>query len=255
MRRLEQRLKRSRAVPGGTEYALEFGLAGSDRIPALLTLPAGSARAPAALLLHGYSSRKEMMSEHVGRGLLAHGVAGLAIDLPLHGDRKNPVQTQAMGDPLQLVRRWREALAECALGLGYLGARAEIDRERLAIVGYSLGSYLAVASAAKERTVKAVVLAAGGDLPSGTPVSMLARSVADPLKAVRQIAGRPLLMVHGRRDRTVTPDQARRLYEAAGNPKELRWYDAGHILPAGVIDGVGAWLADRLKPADRSGTG
>src|SRR3712207_7671979 len=45
----------------------------------------------------------------------------------------------------------------------------------------------------------------GGDLPANTPFASVVRTVADPLRAVRAIAGRPLLMVHGRSDRTVTP--------------------------------------------------
>jgi hypothetical protein len=32
--------------------------------------------------------------------------------------------------------------------------------------------------------------------------------VADPVRAIRKLEGRPLLMVHGRRDRTVKPEQA-----------------------------------------------
>ena len=65
--------------------------------------------------------------------------------------------------------------------------------------------------------MRAVVVAAGGDLPAGTPFTALARTVADPLRAVRRLRGRPLLVVHGRRDRTVLPEQAERLFAAAAS--------------------------------------
>lgn len=250
-RKIEQRMKGSRAVRGGTEYTLELGLAGTrERIPAVLLLPDRTEPAPAAVLLHGYASRKEVMSEGAGQTLLQQGIAGLAIDLPLHGERGNPLQAQAMRNPLAVVRQWREALDDVELALRYLAARGEVDGERLAIVGYSLGSYIAVAVAARDEAVRAVVLAAGGDLPAGTPLTKIARTVADPIKAVRKMAGRPLLMVHGRRDPTIRPDQATRLFEAAGEPKEIRWWDSGHILPAEAVREAGEWLAVQLAATD-----
>ena len=121
------------------------------------------------------------------------------------------------------------------------------------IVGYSMGSFLGVTVAASEPAVRAVVLAAGGDLPAHTPLSRLIRSVADPLRAVRRLAGRPLLMVHGRQDHVVRPEQAERLFAAAGEPKTLRWYDAGHRLPPDVIRDAAGWLREQLlgAPADQ----
>ena len=117
---------------------------------------------------------------------------------------------------------------------------------RRALVGYSMGSFLGVLVAAKAARVRAVVLAAGGDLPDGTPFARLVRTVADPIRAVRALAGRPLLMVHGRSDRTVTPAQARRLFDAAREPKELRWWNAGHYLPTAAIDEAAVWLRARI---------
>ena len=241
---------------GGTEYALELGVAGArERVPAILLIPERGPRVPAALLLHGYSSRKEMMSESAGRGLLGYGIASLAIDLPMHGERGNPLQAQAIRNPLELMRQWKLGLDECSLALRYLALRPEIDGERLAIVGYSLGSFLGVVAAAREESVKAIVLAAGGDLPSGTPVSRIARTVADPIKAVRKLEGVPLLMINGTRDRTITADQAKRLFSAAGEPKELRWWDSAHRLPEEAVNDCAEWLAEQLDAAPSTPAG
>jgi fermentation-respiration switch protein FrsA (DUF1100 family) len=67
---------------------------------------------------------------------------------------------------------------------------------------------------------------------------------------VQRLAGRPFLMVHGRWDRTVTPAQAERLFAAAREPKELRWWDAAHILPPAAIADAAEWLATRLAAGD-----
>lgn len=244
--RIVQNTRAETRVDGGRRIVLDFREEEGDAVPAILLLPDAEAPAPGVLLLHGYSSRKEHMADEVGRALLAEGIASLAVDLPLHGDRGDPLQAQSARNPLGAVRLWRSALAEAKLAVRYLGARREVDAERLGVAGYSLGSFLAVALAAGEPRVRAVVLAAGGDLPSGTPLAAVARTVVDPTRAVRRLSPRPLLMVHGREDRTVRPEQAERLYAAAGEPKELRWYAAGHYLPAAAIRYAAGWLRERL---------
>jgi hypothetical protein len=121
----------------------------------------------------------------------------------------------------------------------------------LAIVGYSLGAYLAVVAASEETRWRAVVLASGGDLPEQTPFVSIVRAAADPLRAVRKLCGRPLLMVNGRFDRTIKADRAERLYEAAGDPKEIHWYHGGHWPPQPAIDFGAQWLAQKLAHGDR----
>lgn len=249
-RQIQQTTISERAVLGGRQITLRFGTRETPEVPATLLLPLAAADpAPAALLIHGYSSRKEHMAENVGQVLLSHGIASLSIDLPLHGTRRSETASAGAAGPLELLRHWRTADREVRLAAHFLRARAEVARERVGVVGYSLGSFLAVSLAAADPAIRAVVVAAGGDLPSGIPFGTLARTVVDPLRAVRALAGRPLLVIHGRRDRTVLPDQAQRLFDAAAEPREIRWYDAGHYLPAAAIDDAAAWLAQRLAAA------
>lgn len=232
-------------IPGGRRAVLDLTLAGLV-VPSILTLPDHPGRVPAALLLHGYSSRKEVMADTVGRALVRHGVASLAIDLPLHGQRGTPVDLQNVRNPMEAARVWRLALREAELAVEHLGTRPEVDPARLAVVGYSLGSFLSVTLAARLPQVRAVVLAAGGDLPLGSPLTQAARLLVDPTRAVRKFEGRPLLMVNGRHDRTITPEQATRLYDAALDPKEIQWWDVGHTLPDAAIERAAGWLAERL---------
>jgi dienelactone hydrolase len=238
-------VKSTRAIRGGKRVTLDIPLTGT-MVPALLCLPAGIVRPPAVLLLHGYGSRKEQMADAVGRALLDEGMASLSIDLPLHGERDRAIEIDAVRNPLVLVSQWRAALAECGAALEWMAEHEALDGHRLAIAGYSMGSFIGVMVAARSDHVRALALAAGGDLPEGTPFTRLVRTVADPLRAVRRLDGRPLLMIHGKRDRTVRPDQATRLFEAASEPKELRWYDAGHWLPDSATRDAALWLKGRL---------
>ena len=224
-----------------------------EHIPGILMMPSPAvANAqteppwPAALLLHGLTSDKERMAYSVGRALRAMGVASLSIDLPLHGERRDRDAGVRDANPLALAGAWRRAQKEAHTAVEFLAARADIDAMRIGLVGYSMGSFLGLIVAAAADNVRAVVLAAGGDLPTGTPYDRAMRLIADPLRSVQRLAGRPLLMVHGRHDRTVTPAQAQRLFDAAREPKTLKWWDAGHYLPDAAINDASRWLAGQL---------
>src|SRR5204862_6791531 len=71
-------------------------------------------------------------------------------------------------------------------------------------------------------------------------------------------AGRPILMLNGKEDRIVPPDAARLLFDLAPEPKQQRWYDSGHPLPAKAFEDAAAWAAEivtaaREKPKDKRG--
>jgi len=217
-----------------------------DSVPAILQIPSSDDPLPGVLLLHGFSSRKERMADSIGRALAARRVASLAIDLPLHGARDAGFEGISFQNPMAVIQNWRLAVREAHAGLEYLSAHAAVDRGRIGIAGYSLGSYLATTVAADNALAKVITLAAGGDLPAQMPFAPLVRSVVDPLREIRKLAGRPLLMINGRFDRTILPDQARSLFDAASEPKELRWYEAGHWPPQSAIDSVAEWLAATL---------
>ena len=239
-----------RDVAGGRRLDVELDT-DPERVPGVLLAPNAAAPVAAALLLHGAGSSKERMADSIGGALLRRGVASLAIDLPLHGARGDSRRDLSVRNPLQLVQTWRRAVAEGRQALHYLAEHAAVDPRRLAVVGYSLGAYLGVVVAANDPLCRAVLLAAGGDLPDGIPFEPLVRTVADPLRAARKLGGRPLLMVHGRGDRTIKPAQAERLYEAASEPKELRWYQGGHWPPQSAIDEAAGWLSETLGSLGR----
>ena len=232
--------------PGITRQVFELKVDGGEKVPAILQRPRTSGPCPAVLLLHGFNSRKERMADSIGRELLRHSIASLAIDLPLHGARDGDVESLSLRNPLALVQTWRSAISEAHGALAYLADQPSIDAHRIALVGYSLGSYISVMVAADDPHVRALVLAAGGDLPEQTPFASLVRTIADPRRAVRNLAGRPLLMVNGKFDRVVTPAQARALFDAAREPKEIRWYDGGHWPSAPMIAETSEWLAEQL---------
>ncbi len=245
-KRIHQRIDGEATVPAGREITLTIreGEDGTP-VPSVLQLPDEDSPVPAALLVHGFSSVKEVMARSIGRALLLRGIASLAVDLPLHGERSDGDLFKRGANPLELLRELRTAVDEGAMALGYLAAHPATDATRMATVGFSLGSWIAMRVGAGHSGVRAVVVAGGGDLPD-TSFGTLVRPFVDPLAAVRALNGRALLMVHGRRDRTIPPAQAQRLFDAAGEPKSIEWYEAGHYLPEAAIDRAASWVAEQL---------
>jgi len=219
---------------------------GAERVPATLLLPRTDRPSPAALLLHGFSSNKERMTQSVGRALMDRGVATLALDLPFHGERTRSDEIPYR-NPLALVSAWRTAVQEARAAVHWLAAQPEIDAARIGVVGYSLGGFLALMTASEEELVRVVTLAVAGDLPDSTPYLSLVRRAVDPLRAVRKLTGRPLLLVNGRRDRTTRPEQAERLFAYAEEPKRLSWYEGGHWPLHTAIEQAAEWTTRQLR--------
>jgi dienelactone hydrolase len=243
-------IRRSSRITQGRQRTIDL-LSGRERVPALWLTPASESPAPAVLLLHGFSSSKERMSQAIGRALLALGVGSLALDLPFHGERSG-ADREIPRNPLALVSAWRSAVSESRAAVSWLAAQPETEPARIGVVGYSLGGFLALMTAADETLLRVVALAAAGDLPDRTPYAALVRGLVDPLRAARRLQGRPLLLVNGRRDRTTRPEQAERLFEAADEPKTMRWYPGGHWPPAAEIDATAEWVASQLTLAARA---
>lgn len=142
----------------------------------------------------------------------------------------------------------RTITTDVAAAVDYLqsGEHPSVDRDRIAVIGHSLGGWAAVLAAARDHRLRAVatcggVADLGGIQRSGTLVSTaeiheeITRFVAaEPEEFLRQaaevaadpqptdlaqlIAPRPLLIVHGSDDEWVPVKQARALHERAGEP-------------------------------------
>ena len=145
---------------------------------------------------------------------------------------------------------------------------ARLGRVPVGLLGFSLGGAVSLVVAADALRVRAVcadsafsdpagVLADGVERVLRIPGAVLTAPVAavlalrtgarltdfSPLAAVRRIAPRPLLLIHGDQDTAVPPGHARDLYAAAGEPRDL-W-----LVPGAVH--VGAYFSDREQYLER----
>ena len=199
-------------------------------------VPAGRETRTAVIVLHGFSG---------------HRLPELAAFVPWLSERHHVLQFDFRGhgqsDP-GITTLGTHERRDVAAAVRFLEGRG---LGPIALFGVSMGAATAIV-AAPELPVAAVVadaafaelhhpiasrlreigypLARLGARAIVTAASVRTRSrLTDPVRAVARIAPRPLLLIAPREDQLIDWRQSLRLYEAAGEPKELMVVDgAGH---------------------------
>ena len=149
-------------LEGCVRRTISFAVESGDRVPAFLLVPDGARRAPAAVCLH--QTTKMGKAEPVGLGLknLAYakelaerGFVTLAPDYPNFGDYK--VDAYARG----WASATRKGIWNHMRAVDLLRAMPEVDPEKIAAIGHSLGGHNAIFLGAFDPRVKAVVSSCG----------------------------------------------------------------------------------------------
>ena len=233
---------------------LRFKDADGDIVTALLCTPAGKPGPfPLAIAVHGLNSNKAQVCGQVAPALAKKGFAVLAPDMPVHGERPgSPWELQQNKDWLRAIQLHHRAIIDIRQCIDIAEKRPELDVSKgVVLAGYSMGSWLDSIVGPVDERVRAMVLMVGGahDLTRAAPLlrTLPQIAAANPLVALPQFAGRPLLMLNARQDPIVTPDMAERLYDAAAEPKSQKWYDSGHLLPERAYSDAADWIASMWK--------
>ena len=234
--------------------------------------PAQPGPVPAVLVMHGWGANASMMGPVV-EPLRAAGLAVLLLDARCHGESDD--------EPFTSMPRFAE---DIATGLQWLQGQGGIDHRRIALLGHSVGAAAALLHAAGPAALQADgAIAAVVSLSAfAHPQELMRRWLAERrlpypllgwglLRHVQRVIGArfddiaplhtlprvrcPVLLVHGRDDRTVPIDDALRLQRAAqqaGGRVELLAVAGDHdlrdALAPHAADIVG-FLQHALQPA------
>lgn len=229
---------------------LVFTKRGGHQVAGIFIRPRAEGVYPCVLLLHALNRSKEEMVRHFGPALAERGVAALALDAHLHGERQSHRSEQL--SPLEWVELARETIIEYRQALDYLETRPDLQPGAFGLLGYSLGAMMGCILAGVDQRVQASVLMVGGDLAQAhrERLPLPLRGMLDTISPSRyapRISPRPVFFLNGRHDQTVSEAAARLMHEAAREPKRVLWADAGHHLPPEVaVQGVD-WIAEQLR--------
>jgi len=228
---------------------LSFRKPDGQSFSGLLMRPQATGMYPCVLLLHALSSDKDAMIRLFGRPLAERGLASLALDAHLHGERRSAASAQL--GPMEYLKLARESIVEYRQALDYLKNHPDVDSARVGLLGYSLGAMMGSILAGVDERVQACVFMVGGDMVHvyRPHVPVFLRGLLEPVSPanfVARISPRPVFFINGTRDATVPREAATHLHEAAGEPKRILWADAGHILPPEVAAEGVDWLREQL---------
>jgi len=212
---------------------------------------------------HGINDNSGQWVAPVAKLHARGGYGALLFDFSGHG--------QSEGNQVTYGIRERQ---DVTAAIEYLRQRGDVNMERLAILGNSLGAITAVMAAAEHPELGAVVLESGFSdlhhdiakifarytgLPAfpfvrlvifwGQRIARVRLSEVRPAQIIGDIAPRPVLIISDLRDALADePYDGEFLYRAAGSPKEL-WQvaEATHVNAFGVdpsawSDRVGKFL-------------
>jgi dipeptidyl aminopeptidase/acylaminoacyl peptidase len=243
-------------------------------IPARTTPPA-----PVVLFYSGLDVTKELLYFFIRDEFVRRGISVFAVDTP------------GVGEPLRLrnVASRPDYEVPTAAIIDHLEQRPDIDRERIGILGISLGGYYAPRAAAFEKRIKACAAWTGvwdyGSIwkrrwetqtknisvgffqlqwimGTKTMEEALERVQQYKLEGVMQHLTQPLLMLHGEHDLAIPLEQAQAAFAAAGSSdKQLRIFSlaeggAEHVSldePDASRQLVADWFAQHFDTLDEQG--
>lgn len=215
---------------------------------------------PIILFVHWYepespdSNRTQFLEE--ARSMAQRGVASLLIET-MWSDRDWFLKRTQDDDYSYSIRQ----VIELRQAMDILVAQENVDTSRFAYVGHDFGAMYGVVMGSVDPRPSCYVLMAGTPrLPDWYlyyPELKVEKRQAylesmdelDPINHVANLSPAPLLFQFGDDDIHLPEERALDFFEAAGDPKAISWYNAGHGLNAEATNDRIAWLEEQLKLA------
>ncbi|MFN7992916.1 MAG: prolyl oligopeptidase family serine peptidase [Bryobacteraceae bacterium] len=230
-------------------YSIKYSLPKVGTVSGYLVSPKGPGRKPAIVWMHSGGALQFM-----GDAVLMARAGAISLLIGQSEGAPNGTPEQARDQLIYDVIALRR-------GADILETRPAVDPERLALVGHSYGAMMGAVAASIDPRFRAAVFEAGllgmsihiatspgawavnvrKELGSGLPRFVEVVSVADAKHYIGHAPAIPKLFQSAWYDPGVPHSDAQDFFQAATEPKQLKWYDTGHD-----IDDIGA-MADRAR--------
>jgi dienelactone hydrolase len=220
-----------------------------QKVTGLFIRPKAEGVYPCILLLHGLGGDKEGMIDGLGRMIAEKGMAALALDAWLQGERTDQ-NTFANSKKVATGMVTRITAVDYRMALDYLKSRKDIEGERIGLLGYSLGAATGAIVSGVDDRIKATALCMCGDpirprIKGQTPEQKLAIEQVSQSNFVGHISPRPLLLLNGKNDDTMNVHLPL-ILAAARAPKDIVTVDSGHEIPESARKQAVDWLKSKL---------
>ncbi len=235
-----------------TLYKVSYRSVREQRVPAYLAIPKGKEgkKLPVIVLMHGWNlfwGKNEDWVQAWIPVLTAQGYAVLAPDHFLFGERKiEGGFDEGSNRGPYYYRDWMtQSVVDLRKGIDYLLTRPDIDPDRIAVLGGSMGGWIGSILTAVEPRIKTSVLIVPAMEPvtDQTPPGRVVNS-ANFFPHYRDVS---LLMVIAKKDSPKRNALAKGLFETAPVKKKLIEYDEGHFLdPNKYNKEILEWLKENL---------
>jgi dipeptidyl aminopeptidase/acylaminoacyl peptidase len=259
--------------PGVIAERVSYRTLHGMRVPAILYMPAKpKGRVPALVVVNGHGGDKySWYAFYTGILYARAGAAVLTYDPIGEGERNSQRRSGTRAhDTIQKPDEIALHLAglmqsDVMQAVSYLSQRREVDPQRIAAVGYSMGSFVLSIACAQETRLKACVLVGGGNLdgPGGYWDSSKPMCQGLPYKALQFLGDRPAriyamhaargatLIYNGEEDTVVLPKNGDpkmlfRTLQQGGAKFETMWEPAAGHRPYFVTKPAARWLETNI---------
>ncbi len=200
----------------------------------LVKPPHPGPESPAIIICHGVGANKSDFTE-LAVALARRGYYALLFDFRAHGESSG--RRTSLGYHEQ---------KDVGAAFDFIKTRSEIDPKRVGIYGFSMGGSTAILVAARSHAFSAVVADSAfaslsdqaGTAVTGyyhlprfpfLPLAILGYEILfqtrvssiSPVSVISDISPAPILIIAGDGDRLIPAENGRKLFAAAGEPKEL----------------------------------
>lgn len=252
-----------------TRWRLTYDSAHDQTVTSIFALPKKAVfPCPAVVLLEGSGGHKDSDYVKIAADMFATmGYATLAIDTQYHGERAKKERSGDVHFIQSDTNRdgWVQTVIDLRRAVDYLQSRKEVDGKRIGYIGFSQGGMIGGTFLGVEPRIIAGCLAVpgGGLVEWGKKAGIfksdsmekveLNAEIVDPIYFIGRFSPRPLLILSAKRDELIPKYASEAIFNAAKEPKEIRWFESGHVLPptAMVIDikrFFKKWLEAPAKP-------